>query len=67
MKTLGQIAYEVWRDTDSNGSNRWEAAAQAVRAAVIEELALLAESSEDNAGYHTLSAQEMRALKDKHG
>jgi hypothetical protein len=51
MKTLGQIAYEAtagsgrfeWQDLVKHDREVWEAAAQAVRASVIEECAKVCE------------------------
>jgi hypothetical protein len=81
MKTLGRIAYESMHDpegfTDWPKLHRqyremWEAAAQAVRAAVIEECAKVCEQDwPANEAHSWVSetakwlAREIRALEDK--
>lgn len=70
MKTLGQIAYKAAMDIP-DFDDRWEAAAQAVREAVIEECAEHFERMVENqlsssqAENVRLVVKAIRALKDK--
>jgi hypothetical protein len=84
MKTLGEIAYDTWStskyyhwaDEQHFTRRQWEAAAQAVRAAVIEECAKVCEERYTDDGRNDsilfpvydesrACAYEIRALKDK--
>jgi hypothetical protein len=76
MKTLGQICRDAFMGPPNQGTT-WEAAAQAVRAAVIEECAqvcdeLEQEAAENPSGHddyscndYEFAARQIRALKDK--
>lgn len=64
MKTLGQIANEAFDAVDGRlFTESWEAAAQAVRAAVIEECAQLVSGFNDEQS--KALACGLRVLKDK--
>jgi hypothetical protein len=71
VKTLGQIAKDAWFKVNVPNSNDgdWEAAAQAVRAAVIEECAKVAETGARREDYNPTTClwlvDDIRALKDK--
>jgi hypothetical protein len=72
MKTLGQIAREaLFTARCDSEQGDWEAATQAVRAAVIEECAKVCESDgligSASAGpaWQRIFAEAIRALKDK--
>jgi hypothetical protein len=72
MKTLGQIAFEASRDAVQRNEPwpaSWEAAAQAVRASVIEECARYVEDAPGLTFYDSAATSEvafgLRLLKEK--